>query len=68
MAQLIFNIPDERMQELVDAWALGYQPTINGSPNPQTKQQYAKEQIRLVIASRVTKHQQAQQQPDFPVA
>ena len=67
MATLSFQIPDNRMQDLIDAWGVTYSDvTSEGSPNPQTKAQYAKEQIRLVIVQRVRDYLTAQQ-PEFPI-
>jgi hypothetical protein len=72
MATLSFQIPDARMPELVDAWSLGWPAEVIDPadpskmiPNPQTQQQYAKEQIRQVIVTRVQQHLSAQ--TAFPV-
>jgi hypothetical protein len=67
MANLTFQIPDERMQDLIDAWGDGWRATLpNGDPNPQTKQQYAKERIRQMIVNGV-KHYESQQLQEFPI-
>lgn len=67
MAELKFQIPDNRMDDLVNAWGDGYSPElIDGEPNPQTKQQFAREQIKLTIMQRVKSHE-ARQLPDFPI-
>ena len=67
MAKLTFDIPDARMPEFIDAWAEGYQDTIDGAPNPQTKQQFARQQIRNALAGRVHAYQSIQP-PTFPIA
>lgn len=67
MAELKFQIPDNRMNDLVDAWGDGWTAElINGEPNPLTKQQFAREQIKLTIMQRVKSHE-ARQLPDFPI-
>ena len=67
MAELKFTIPDDRMSDLVDAWGAGWGPElITGEPNPLTKPQFAKEQIRKMIVSKVREHELAQE-PDFPI-
>lgn len=71
MAELKFTIPDNRMADLVDAWGSGYSATVldeDGAeqPNPQTKQQFAKEQIKLTIIQGIKSHE-VRQLPDFPI-
>jgi len=66
MANLTFQIPDSRMQDLIDAWGQGWPETVDGAPNPQTKAQFAKEQIRRMIVRRVKDHVTSQQ-PEFPI-
>lgn len=73
MAELKFTIPDARMSELIDAWGMGYRDEIPDPgnpgeviPNPQTKPQFAKENIRRMIVERVKTHQ-GQQLPELPV-
>lgn len=48
MATLSINIPDNQVTRVNDAIAalFNYQATINGSPNPETKAQFAR---RMVI-------------------
>lgn len=67
MAELKFTIPDARMNDLVDAWGDGWTPElIDGEPNPLTKPQFAREQIKQTIMQRVKSHE-ARQLPDFPI-
>lgn len=56
MAQLTFTIPDAQMARVIDALcgAYGYRTeTSPGVPNPQTRPQFAREQVRNFIASAV---------------
>ena len=67
MAELKFTIPDERMSDLIDAWAGEWAPElITGEPNPLTKPQFAREEIKRMIISKVRQHELAQA-PDFPI-
>jgi hypothetical protein len=67
VAELKFQIPDARMDDLINAWGQNYMETlVDGSPNPQTKQQFARQQIMNMITQRIKDHQ-ASQQPDFPI-
>jgi hypothetical protein len=76
MANLTFNIPDADMPRVIKAWGEGWQeevmtpgtpgdpesqPTWN--PNPQTKAQFAKEQIRRLISDRVRQYEALQAEP-----
>lgn len=47
MANISITIPDDKVSELLDAFATeyGYQDTIGGQPNPQTKAQFAKSKL-----------------------
>lgn len=47
MAQLSITIPDAVAARVNNAFAdaYGYQATINGQPNPQTKAQFAKARV-----------------------
>jgi hypothetical protein len=73
MATLTFNIPDERMPDLIEAWGDGWtadviDPDNPGEymPNPLTKPQYAKEQIRRSLVQRVKQFQAAALE-DIPI-
>lgn len=47
MAVISINIPDNQLSRVIDGICLGqgYQATINGSPNPETKGQFAKRML-----------------------
>lgn len=67
MAELKFQIPDNRMDDLINAWGQDYAETlVDGEPNPQTKQQFARKQIMNMIVQRIRTHE-ANQQPEFPI-
>lgn len=56
MAQISFTIPDGAMPRVVDALcgAYGYRDTApSGGPNPQTRPQFAREQVRNFIRAAV---------------
>jgi hypothetical protein len=54
MAQITINIPDAAMPRVIDAWGAGYSSTLpDGSPNPQTKAQYARAKIISALKNRV---------------
>lgn len=57
MAQITFTIPDAKMPTVIDAWSEGYQDTIDGQPNPQTKQQFAKQQMAAMIKVKVRQYE-----------
>lgn len=60
MALISLNIPDAILPRVVNALTFDYQPFLdNGSPNPLTKNQYAKQQIIKFIKNRI---RQAEQQ------
>ena len=51
MAQLVFNIPDDQVQRVVNALALfyGYRATDEqGNPNAETKAQYVRRRMAQV--------------------
>lgn len=62
MAQITLNIPNEHLTEVAEALAFvgGYQETIDGSPNPVTKNQFAKVQVIKYVKNAV-KEYRAQQ-------
>ena len=66
MAELKYTIPDARMQELIDAWGSEWEEEVNGVPNPITKQQFAKDEIKRTIADRVRIYKSTQPS-DFPI-
>jgi hypothetical protein len=49
---ITITIPDAYAAAILDAYCetYGYQATINGQPNPQTKLQFARAHIRSIIA------------------
>ena len=55
MAQITINIPDAIAPRVLNGFAThyGYQPTINGEPNPQTKAQFAKAKLIEIIKAAV---------------
>jgi len=67
VATLTFQIPDNRMQDLIDAWTAGWPAVItDGVVNTQAQTQYAKNNIKREIINRVQEYL-AEQQPDFPI-
>lgn len=56
MAQFTFTVPDAQLARVVDALcgAYGYQPLLpDNIPNPQTRQQFAREQVRRFMQAAV---------------
>lgn len=55
MATITLNIPDAQLNRVVNGLATlyGYQATVNGEPNPQTKAQFAKAQILRFVKESV---------------
>lgn len=52
MAQLVIDFPDSIRNRVLDAFAstYGYQATLqDGTPNPQTKAQFAKAQVARFV-------------------
>jgi len=47
MAEIKVTIPDDKIAKVIDSFVscFGYQATIDGQPNPQTKTQFTKAQI-----------------------
>lgn len=65
MAQLTITIPDAQTARVFDAFAAayGYQATIDGQPNPQTRAQFARQKVIEFIKNTV-KAQEAQAAAD----
>lgn len=64
MATFTLTIPNNKLQDTIDAWSEGYQSTLpDGSPNPQTRAQYAREQIRQAVNNHVYQYLIRQQTP-----
>lgn len=59
MAQVIFNLTPADQTRMVDALSVkfGYQPTINGSPNPQTAGEFVRQQIIKWTTQQVREHE-----------
>lgn len=64
MAIISFTVPDAAMPELVDALCAlppAYSPTLpDGSPNPVTKAQYARQQLIAYMRRMVLTYRRAQ--------
>jgi hypothetical protein len=64
MAQITLTIPNAVLQDVLDALAEGYQPVLpDGSDNPQTRVQFAKEQIRVFITQKTITYLKSKQTP-----
>ena len=64
MAQLVFNIPDDQVQRVVNALALfyGYRATDEqGNPNAETKAQYVRRRMADEMRARVKRIERQQQ-------
>lgn len=60
MAQISITIPDLVLPRVLDAMAsiYGYQATLaDGTPNPQTKAQFAKQQVAAFVKRTVAAHE-----------
>ena len=64
--QLTFNIPEDKKDLFIEAWSDTWQETIDGAPNPETRAQFAKRQIKMFLAERV-KSYEAQQTPPIEI-
>jgi len=55
-----FQINDEHLSRFVDGIAghFGYQDTIDGEPNPETKAQYGKRKLRRQMITWVKRYEQ----------
>lgn len=59
MAQIVLNIPDAILPRVVNALTFDYQPILeDGTPNPQTRNQYAKQVIINFIKNRIRQLEQ----------
>ncbi len=56
MPTLTFTLSAEAVAELTDAFGAGYQSTINGQLNPETKVQFARRQIAAHLRENVILH------------
>lgn len=58
MAQITIVIPDEKLNDFIDAWGDGWRETDpNGEPNPP-KPLYAKQMFRDMAVRRVLEHKE----------
>ena len=51
--KLKIDLTNEHADRLVAAFATSYQATIDGNPNPETKDKYAMRQIRALLLNHV---------------
>ncbi len=61
MAQHTINVSNEKAQDMVDCFGEGYQETIDGEENTQTKVEFAKEKLNEFISNRVRKWKRQKQ-------
>jgi hypothetical protein len=63
MAVISFTIPNDKIARVVDAWSQGYSSTItdgeNTIPNPQNKNEYARQQIMAVVKAKTVEYEQS---------
>lgn len=71
--QLSFTIPDASKDIFIDAWSQNYQANVPDPdnpgqfiPNPVTKAQHAKNEVKVMMVQRVKMHQQSLQ-PDIDI-
>lgn len=57
MAQLTLNIPNDKVQLVLDTF--GYQATIDGQPNPQTPNQFMKQVIINYVKGNVRQYEES---------
>lgn len=59
MANISITIPDEYVQRVLEGMAgqLGYQPTIDGQPNPETRAQFCKRQVAVFVKNCVRSYE-----------
>jgi hypothetical protein len=67
MANFTITIPNDKLPDLIAAYSVDYMETLpNGQPNPQTRAQYAKEELLRTIKQRVIDYKKNQYSlPDF---
>lgn len=59
MASFTIQIPNSDLADVVEAFSAGWFPTLpDGTPNPVTKAQYAKNQIKQFIRTAVKSYRQ----------
>ena len=59
--QKTITIPDDKVNLFVEAFSQDYDPTLpDGTPNPETRAQYAWQMVLIQIRQRVWKYQRAQ--------
>lgn len=59
MADITITIPNAVLSRVINALTFDYQPTLdNGTPNPTTRNQHAKQQIIKFIKNRVRTFEQ----------
>jgi len=44
-----YTIPSELVSEMIEVFSQGYEATVDGEANPQTKNQYASEQFDATV-------------------
>lgn len=62
MPTISFTVSAGTQTELVDALCAeyGYQSTVNGSPNPETRNQFAVRHVREWMKARIRTYREAQ--------
>lgn len=64
MATITLTIGNGTLTDLINAFGETYQATLpDGTPNPQTKVQFAKEQVRQMLKSQVIEYKKRQASP-----
>lgn len=58
MATLTITLSAAASNEVTDAFGAGYQATIDGQPNPETKAQYARRQIIAMLKRHVINYRE----------
>ena len=56
MPTLSFTVSTAASNEITDAFAVDYQPVIDGELNPESKQQFARRQIIAFLKLHVVQH------------
>ncbi len=57
MPQLTLNLSAQHLARLLDCFGDGWQATVNGAPNPETKPQFAKRRLREQLAATVQNYE-----------